>query len=177
MSNELKTRITTGEVRLSFPKLAEPRAGEEGKPGRYEAVLIIDKDEKDTIKRINNAIDNAIEAGASRLAGKKVKKRPLKDGDDSDREEYEGCMYLNSGNTDKPKCFDVDAEEMIDKEEIRNDLYAGCYVKAVISFRTYNHEGKVGVSVYLHGIKKTGDGDRLAGSSPVSASDFDDDDV
>ena len=92
MSN--KTRIVTGKVRLSYANIWEAKALNEGAKPKYSTSIIIPKTDKETIKKINDAINCAIEEGIGKFGGKKpnikVLKTPLRDGDleRSDDEAY-----------------------------------------------------------------------------------------
>jgi hypothetical protein len=67
--------------------------------------------------------------------------------------------------------FDEDGTEVIEPE----DLYPGCYVRAIVAFYPYN-TSQNGIGAILKGIKKVKDGDPLGGSNNVTADDFEEDD-
>ena len=60
-----------------------------------------------------------------------------------------------------PQVIGVDRQPVLD----RGQVYAGCEVAAGIRLYTYNNMGKIGVSVGLAAIMKTGDGAPLAGDA------------
>ena len=174
--DELKTEICTSKVRASFVHVFEP-FGKGNAKKKYQITLIIPKKQKDLLRKMEDCIDNAIDAGKSKLDGKRVRHLPLRDGDTDEgtRPEYENAYFLCAKSDTKPAILDENGEEILDKEEV----YSGCYVKAIINFYAYNHEGSTGVAVGLAGVMKMDEGDKLSGRT-VTAADFnsdDDDDV
>ena len=165
--------VITGLVRLSYPHLFE----KDEASNKYSASLIVPGDDKESIKVIESAIEKAKETGrSSKWAGKIPNKLtlPLHDGDESTDTSgaYEGNYYFNARSSSRPKLFDEDGIEILDSE----DLYPGCYVRAIVAFLPYN-TNQNGVCAILKGIKKVKDGDLLGGTSNVTADDFEDDDV
>jgi hypothetical protein len=164
--------VITGLVRLSYPHLFEKDEASD----KYSASLIIPGDDKESLKVLNEAIEKAKESGKSSKWGGKVPGKltlPIHDGAESTDSSgaYEGNYYFSARSSSKPKLFDEDGIEVIDPD----DLYPGCYVRAIIAFYPYNNSQN-GVGVILKGIKKVKDGDPLGGSSNVTADDFDEDD-
>ena len=85
--------------RLSYAHIWEPDSVNGSEP-KYSVSCIIDKDDKDTIAKIQKAIELAKEEGKGKWGGKIPAnlKTPLRDGD-IDRPEdeaYAGCMFLNA---------------------------------------------------------------------------------
>lgn len=164
-------RVITGLVRLSFPYLFEKRQNEDGSEGKYEACLLIDKNDKDTIACIEKAIEAAKARGLKeKWAGKLPKKLqlPLNDGDDRD-DELDGFpdhMYINAKSKTRPNVVDKNLCKIMDPEEV----YAGCYVIAAISLYPYNTNSN-GIGVSLDSIMKVKDGEPFAGK-PSAESDF-----
>ena len=62
-----KTKVVTGVVRLSYANVWEPKAVSEGQIPKYSVSIIIPKDDKDTLAKINAAIDAAIEEGIGKF--------------------------------------------------------------------------------------------------------------
>lgn len=164
--------MQTGKVRLSFPHLFEKYKEPNGDEGKYQCTLLIDKDDKATASVMKKAIEAAKESGKSSKWNGKIPgslKLPYRDGDDSEYDEYEGTWSLSAKSNSKPKVTDVDGDELFDQE----DIYPGCYVRAVLKFLPYDNSGK-GITCVLERIQKIEDGDPLGGSG--SGSDFEDDD-
>ena len=103
MSVKNPTRVITGEVRLSYANLFEPKSIQGSKP-KYSVSLIIPKSDKVTLAKIEAAIDAAIEAGTAKFGGKRPNKAalklPLRDGDtERDDPPYEGSECLLTLNS------------------------------------------------------------------------------
>ena len=65
-----KTKVVTGLVRLSYANVWEPKAANENAQPKYSVSIIIPKSDKATLKKINDAIDAAIEEGIGSLAAR-----------------------------------------------------------------------------------------------------------
>jgi len=167
-----KVRVRTGKVRLSFPHLFDTYE----KSGKYQAQFLIPKD-SDTVKVLNEAIENAKADGKTRLWGGKVPgnlKMSVKDGDtmvNDDGESYpenEGCIIVTAKTNSKPAVFDTDGGDIFDQD----DLYAGCYVQAIFDAYPYTNDSK-GIAFALSGVKKVADGPRIGGGGyKAGAGDF-----
>lgn len=164
-------RVITGLVRLSFPYLFEKRQNEDGNEGKYEACLLISKDDKKTVECINKAIEAAKARGLKEKWASKLPKKlqlPLNDGDDRDDEldGFANNFYVNAKSKTRPNVVDKHLAKIIDPEEV----YAGCYVIAAISFYPYNTNSN-GIGVSLDSIMKVKDGEAFAGK-PSAEADF-----
>ena len=164
--------VITGLVRLSYPHLFE----KDEQSDKYGASLIIPGDDEESIKVLTAAVEAAKIDGKTKKWGGKIPAKltlPIHDGEESADTSgaYEGNYYFSARSSSKPKIFDEDGIEIVDSEE----LYPGCYVRAIIVFYPYN-SSQNGVGAILKGIKKIKDGEPLGGSSNVSAEDFDEED-
>lgn len=173
MSEE--TRIMTGTVRLSYANIFEARSVNGGDP-KYSASLIIPKSDKTTIKKINDAVDKAIELGAAKLDPKNGKpkksmlKLPLRDGDtERDDEAYQDAYFVNANNAKQPTVVTRNRQPITDADEV----YSGCFVRAIIEFYAYNTSGNKGIACALMGVQKVKDGKPLSGSV-IKLDDFED---
>lgn len=169
------TKVVTGKVRFSYANIFKCRSYNGGDE-KFSVCLLINKEDKATIKKINAAVEAAIQEGiSSKWNGKKPAnlKLPLRDGD-IDREDDEACagmMFLNANSTQKPGIVDKDLVEILDPDEV----YSGCYGRASISFYPFNVNGNRGVGVGLNNIQKLSEGERLGGSRASAEDDFSDD--
>jgi len=180
MNNSASTTIVTGRrTRLSYANLFEPKGFDGSKPV-YSASLIIPKDDKKTVDAINAAIRAAYENGLYKLRGNNKNtpalediNLPLNDGDKKRPGDaaYANSWYINAKNSEQPRLFDMDGEEVMSRSEI----YSGCYARCKISFYVYNRNGNKGIACSLQGLRKAADGKPMGGSV-CTASDFDDDD-
>ena len=120
-------KIITGKVRFSYVNIFKARAAMAGGDEKYSISLLIPKSDKVTIKKIEAAVEEAIQEGiSSKWGGKRPAnlKLPLRDGDtERDTPEYEGCFFLNANSNQKPGIVDRDLMEILDPEEV----YSGCF--------------------------------------------------
>lgn len=166
------TRVVTGEVRLSYAHLFEPQSINGSKP-KYSVSVIIPKSDRDTIGRIERAIDAAIEAGAGKFGGKRPPKAalklPLRDGDtERDDEAYAGCLFVNANSVQPPEVVDAALNPILSASEV----YSGCYARVSLSFYAFNTNGNRGVACGLGNVQKLRDGAPLGGGRTSAADDF-----
>lgn len=178
MSNNTNpTKVITGKVRFSYVNIFKSRAFQTGQDEKYSICLLIPKKDKETIKKIQAAVDAAIKQGISeKWGGKKPSnlKLPLRDGDDEraeEAEEYTGMCFLNANSNEKPGIIDIYKNEILDPAEV----YSGCWGRASINFYPFNSNGNKGVGVGLNNIQKLGDDEHLGGARASAEDDFDDD--
>lgn len=167
------TKVVTGKVRLSYANIFQPR-GMDGQEPKYSVCLLIPKSDKETIKAINEAMEQAKKDGASKWNGKiptKVK-TTFYDGDveKPEDEAYAGCYYLNASNKRKPGVVDANVQPILDATEV----YSGCYGRAVVNFYAYNAQGSKGITASLQHIQKVSDGEPLGGAFTRAEDEFDD---
>lgn len=157
---------------LSFPHLFEADNSDMG-GGKYAATVLIPKSDTKQIEMIEDAIEDAKEAGKTEKWGGKIPNNlrlPLHDGDDVDYDGYAGHYYLKLTTKTRPSVVGRDMLNIVDPEEV----YAGCqvYVSAVIA--AYNAGGSKGVSGFLNNVMKYKDGERLGGGKSSAQDDFGD---
>ena len=163
-------KVVTGKVRFSYAHVFQPQATEEGKQPKYSVSIIISKDDKETIEKINKAIEQAKQDNAAVWGGTIPKglKGGLRDGDaEKDDPAYANSYFINANSAQKPGVVDADMNPIIDPSE----FYSGCYGRASISFFAYNSNGSKGVGCGLNNLQKLEDGERLGGGS-TAADDF-----
>lgn len=154
--------------RLSYAHIWEPDSVNGSEP-KYSVSCIIDKDDKDTISKIQKAIELAKEEGKGKWGGKIPAnlKTPLRDGD-IDRPEdeaYAGCMFLNANSRQAPQVVNKKVQPVLDQSEV----YSGCYGRVSVTFYAYNSNGNKGVAAGLGNVQKLKDGEPLG--SRVNAKD------
>ncbi len=154
--------------RLSYAHIWAPDSVNGGDP-KYSVSCIIDKDDKETIAKIQKAIELAKEEGKGKWGGKIPAnlKTPLRDGDIDrpDDEAYAGCMFLNANSRQAPQVVDKNVQPILDQSEV----YSGCYGRVSVTFYPYNSNGNKGVAAGLGNIQKLRDGEALG--SRTSAKD------
>lgn len=165
------TKVTTGEVRLSYCHLVEPH-GMEGQEPKYSVSIIIDKKDTETLKCINDAIAEAKESGKTKWNGKipPVLKTPLRDGDVErpEDEAYQNSYFLNASSKNKPGLVDKYVNLITDPMEV----YSGCYARVTLNFYAFNAAGNRGIACGLGNVQKLRDGDSLGGATRAE-NDFD----
>ena len=174
MNENQATKVVTGKVRFSYLHVWEPAAVEEGSQKKYSVSLIIPKSDTDTVARIKNAIQSALEAGKAKFGGKipASLKLPLRDGDieRADDDAYLNSWFLNANSSKQPGIVDQNVQPIIRQDEI----YSGCYGRASINFFAFNTNGNKGIACGLNNIQKLSDGELLGGRTTAEF-DFADD--
>lgn len=172
----MSTKVITGKVRFSYVNIFNSRAFQSGQDAKYSICLLIPKKDKTTLKKINAAIEEAIEDGiSSKWGGKKPArlKLPLRDGDEERAEEapeYEGMYFLNANSSQKPGIVDADLNEILDPDEV----YSGCWGRASINFYPFDSNGNRGIGVGLNNIQKLIEDERLGAARASAEEDFGD---
>lgn len=167
--------LVTGECRLSYVTLMEPRAINNVGTPQYSLKILIPKTDTATLTALKNAKEVAVKNGvtegkkpfatysAAKLATMTV---ALKDGDVHfpDNPECAGCWVLNAKTPqDKPPGVLNEKKERVTKEQA-TDIYSGMYGKVHIQLFPYDTAGNAGVGVSLQNVMKTKDGDPLGGA-------------
>lgn len=175
MSN---TKVVTGLVRFSYVHAFEPHSVEEGQPKKYSVSILIPKKNKDTLKKLEEVIENAAVAGKAKFNNKdphKVKnfKWPLRDGDEEREDDptYKGMYFVNASSNQKPGIVDADRDEILDE----SDFYSGCWGRASLNFFAFNTSGNMGVACGLNNLQKLKDDEPLGGARSKAEDDFADD--
>ncbi|HBS60857.1 MAG TPA: DUF2815 domain-containing protein [Firmicutes bacterium] len=188
------TKVITGKVRLSFIALLAP-SSIDGGDEKFSAVLMIPKDDKNTIKMVKAGVDAAKENGKSKKWGGKIPPSldlPLHDGDtEKDLEKYPEFAdhyYINAKSTTKPevvKPIGKGADGKMKFQEITDstEIYSGCYARVSLNFYPFDKKGNKGVAAGLNSVVKVQDGEFLGGRSSaqddfanVEFDDYEDDD-
>jgi hypothetical protein len=161
------SKMMIKNVRLSFPSIFQ-RAVFDGQEGKYEATVLIDKNDTKTKKILDKAIAEAIAEANIKVASDK---RCLKDGDESDYDGYEGNWSLKAANSKRPTVLNRDKTPLTEDDEV---LYAGCYVNVVIDLWVQNNKFGKRVNANLYGVQFVKDGEPF-GMGPIDVTDdFDD---
>ena len=153
--------------RISYVHIAEPRTGYDGEP-RYSCVLIVNKDDEQTLEAINEAMAEAKNAGLSRKWNDSMPETvvsPLKDGDTErpDDPDYRSCYFINAASGRKPVLVDQKANQLTDASRI----YSGCYCNVVIDLFPYKSQGSdtraaaCGIAAELESIQLVKEGESL----------------
>ena len=174
MAKRTGTKVITNKVRLSFVHLLEAHAFE-GQEPKYSTMLLIPKEDTETLELFEEAIDAAYEiAKGDKLKGIKRDKVKvtLRDADEEfdteEQPEMAGMMFINVSAKNKPGIID----KWKNKIDSADEVYSGVYARASINFYAYNTAGNRGISAGLNNIQVIEKGDYLGGRASAD-SDFD----
>lgn len=170
--NKSATRVTVKAV-LSYVSVFKPYKDPEDPDdkGKYKCLLLIDKDDKTSVSKIQKAI-KAVEEKmiTEKFAGKRPKKaikNIFKDGDEDKEDEiYENRYYMNVSKHVKPAIVDRKLNPITDEDEV----YSGITANVCIEFYYYFRKDGQGITASLEAIQKLSDGEPL-GASRVRAED------
>lgn len=171
------TKVLTGEVRLSYVHLIEPRANKSGDDPKYSTTLLIPKTDFATKADIDASIQAAAQDAVSRVwngAAPPQLRVPIYDGDGVRQsgepfgEECRGHWVMTASTFNKPQVVGV---QNINQELLPREVYSGMYARVTIRFFGYSNSGNKGIGCGLGNVMKTRDGEPLSGSASA-ASDF-----
>lgn len=199
MANARSEDFKLENLRLSFPNLDKPRNTEDDpkKPPKmkYSATLLYPKSGDLPAKTASgekvSVADIAVRVATEQWGDKAVQwikdgliRSPFLDGDgpqgvnkkSGERHAgYAGHKFIRAAaNEDRqPRCVDRKVLPYKDAAAIRDGLYAGCYVHAVVNlFAWENEKGGKGLSFGLQMVQFAKDGERLAGGGGASPDAF-----
>lgn len=173
------TKVVFGPVRLSYCHLFERYVpeGTDAADAKYMTSALIPKEEKETIKAIEAAIEAAKKDGLNSKWGGKLPKKldhPLRDGDDKEAHpEYDGHYYITAKTSSRPGIVDMKKEPIVDEEEV----YSGMWAYISVSAYAYGKNGNNGVSFFLNNVMKFKDDERFGGGRDTAENDFADLDI
>ena len=157
MSN---TKVTTGEVRFSFPHVFQPHANNPGQEEKYSVTILIPKTDTATINAIQAAMQAAAQEGVSTKFNGQMPamlKNPMHDGDGARPngepfgEECKGHMVMTASSKQRPEVVDANCQAILNPAEV----YAGCYGRVSLNFFPYNTNGNRGVGCEEQQQRKT----------------------
>lgn len=170
----VKDTVLYVQGRLSYANLLEPRASEGSDEKFYSCVVLIDKNDTDSIKAIEAATDAAIKKGVvTKWGGKTPRKieKPLRDGDEKEAEEFHGKYYFNCKSRRPVHVVNLKNQVILDA----NEVYSGMWGIVNINMFPYAASGNNGVGAGLNAVMKTADDEPFSGGNALHA--FDDIDV
>lgn len=174
------TRVTTGEVRMSYVHLFKPYAFQPGQEEKYSVTVLVPKTDAETMGRINAAVEAARQRGVQDKWGgvlPPVCPVPVYDGDGTRPSdgmpfgpECKGCwVFTASAKTDyPPQVVDSQGNPIINQSEV----YSGMYGRVNVNFFPYAFGGKKGIGCGLGPVMKIRDGEPLGGGAPSAAEAF-----
>lgn len=185
MAKRTGTKVITNTARMSYANVWEPTSIEGNEP-KYSVSVLIPKDDKETIKLINEAIEEAKKEGKAKWNGKIPAnlKTPLRDGDEErpDDEAYAGHYFFNATSKNKPGIVKKGTGAIVEITD-EDEFYSGCFAKVSVNFYPFNANGNRGIAAGLQNLFKVKEGDRLSGGASAEEdfadefeNDFEDDD-
>lgn len=170
-------KVVTGAVRISYAYLTSPRpAEEEGEKAKYGCTILVPKTDKETIAKIEAAIQAVKDGpGKAKWGGKlpKALKITFRDGDEEkdldDQPEYAGMMFMSVTSNTKPGIVDRQRDPILDEDEV----YSGMWARVSLKAAPFDFNGTKGVTFYLNHVQKVRDDDNLTGRTSAE-DDFDD---
>lgn len=143
-----RTKVVTGKVILHHPNIFEPIKFKNSSKAKYSAVIVIPPEEKETIDKINMAVNEAIiQKFGGNISEHERIMSPLKNGNDSDSLDlvYYNNYFVNATNDLPPRVFNKDKLPFLSKITVDDCTYA----RAVLLFKAYDFNGNKGVSCQL----------------------------
>lgn len=165
-------KMMTPPFRLSFPNLFEPKLGPDGAgTPKYSIRMLFPKSATGKDAEMLKAIrDQCAKAAVEFWDGKVPEdlKKPLKDGDKSDKESERGHWVMNARTTTKPGVVNARCIELTTKEEIERQLYAGCWARATVLVGANAQYGSKYVHLILNNIQFLKDDEPFTGRQSAS---------
>jgi hypothetical protein len=151
------SKLITPVFRGSFVHLVEPKAPAPGADPKYSIAIVLPKGDPAT-KAFMKSLNEMVMAKATEKFGKVPKKlkKPWKDGDAEDREEWAGCWVVSASNKTRPGVVGPDLQPVMEPEV----LYSGAYYRASITSWGWKHAtGGEGNSLNLDNVMWVKDGE------------------
>jgi hypothetical protein len=160
-----KTPIVNG----AFLALNEPRIapGGDEDSAKYQITVVLDSDDKFWKK-----LDKEIKAAAVAKWGKMPPKAvlPVKDGDDTDYDEFAGCNTVSIASKRRPQLVDENVQPIMSMDDIGSgDLFRVSYQVYCWEFAPLNRRG---ISLSLSNVMWVGEGQERWDGGSNAASDF-----
>ncbi len=141
--------VVSPEATAAYAWLSRPDEGQEYSDGKYKVTLVLDKGDENVeafIADIAEKSKEALEQEFSKVP--KNARMPFKDGDDTDKEEFEG-KYLIVTKTKFQPGFVDSAKQPLDDETFP---MSGDVVRASFALIPYKAGGAIGVTSQLRNV-------------------------
>lgn len=179
-TNNRNNDIIAKNVRLTYCHLAEPYSYDDSMTGKYSVSMLIKKTDSALLKQIGLAHKEAIQKGVDKYGqgfSKNVTPLIRPEGSNngllidcdlderySDNADYKGCYLLSAKSTTAPYVFAFEkGKEKLNKEEILELVYSGCYGWVQFNFYPYQAPVNKGIACGLNTVIKMQDGDSMGG--------------
>jgi hypothetical protein len=169
----MSNTIVTGEVRLSYVNVFEPRANQNGGDPKYQVTILLPKSDIATKANIDREIQAELQNGVATKFGGQMPAMPaipIHDGDgvrpngEPFGEECHGCWVFTASSKQRPEVVDENCQPILSATSV----YSGCYGRVSIRFFAYNQAGKKGIGCGLGNVQKLRDGEPLGGGTTAS---------
>lgn len=162
------TKVVTGLARASYFHGYEPKRNDLNGKLQYSVSILIPKEDEDTVQKIEEAIQLAIQTKWPVKVPPNLK-IPLRDGDTDrpDDENYAGHWFINANSEKQPDIVDRKFNKSIDP----NEWGSGDYGHFSINLYAFDKSGSRGVAAGLNNVMFVKKGVSLSGRS-TAAQDF-----
>jgi len=171
------TRVVTGVCRLFYLNVLKPKANDQGDM-KFSTMILVKKDDKDTLKRVHAAIEAGKRAyerkfnGGALISDEDWKQlhTPMRDGDKEcavdikKDKDLRGHYFFNASSDNKPGLVDKDLNSVTDAAQI----YSGMFGRVDVNFYPFRNKKK-GVAAGLNHIQKIRDGEPKMGAGAPEA--------
>lgn len=170
--------IRISNVRFSYPHLRKPYKGKDDKgEAKFGITALLPKESHKAAKAlIVERIDELLKE--NKVKALAADKKFLRDGDESDKPENEGCWTVSARETRRPALRDED-KEIVDPENADEVFYGGAWGSVLIRPWYQNNDYGKRLNAGLSAVRKSRD-DEPFGEGRISDEDvdeaFDDDD-
>jgi len=172
-----KNNVVTPVGRLSYPYLVDKLVTQiEGKVVEKWCVDLLFPKDTD-LSLLNKIVKDLIKEQWPKATPELLKKirGPFKEGNANlDKEGeikagYEDMIYVSLDTKNQAPILKHATGELMTPEDGRNELYGGCYGRALVNAGTYDHLGNRGVKFYLAAVQKHRDGEPMGDGKTTSA--------
>jgi len=172
-----RNNVVTPVGKLSYPYLVDKLSTQiDGRVIEKWCVDLLFPKDTD-LSLLNKIVKDLIKEQWPKATPELVKKIrvPFKDGNANlDKEGeikpgYENTIYVSLDTKNQAPILKHATGELMTPEDGRNELYGGCYGRALVNAGTYDHLGNKGVKFYLAAVQKHRDGEPMGDSKTTSS--------
>lgn len=160
-------------VRLSFPQLFEPKAGDEpGSKPKFGATFLLHKGRNAADIKLLQAAVATVKTTSDVLKGKKIAKQPIREGAEKDQLDgyTDDVLFISARNHNRPGVVNRDLTPLVAAD---GKPYAGCYVNATVECYGYTHpKSGPGITWSLRNVQFVKDGEPFGAKVTPAEQDF-----
>jgi hypothetical protein len=159
MSDTEKTEVPATNVvvqgRLSYADIHKPRAFAEGVKARYKTLVLIPKDTEQG-KKDFAALQAASKVAKTEKWGEKIPKLQadklcVKDGDQMEGEETDGCWVLSASEENAPQVLDRDGKTRL--VEADGKIYSGANARVLVNLWAQDNKYGKRINANLYAVQ------------------------